>query len=375
MRYDFSEKLFRDNFCIGVMHQLLPVIDSGSSCTLVGIPYVGITPFFRYLAGKTFEYFIYIDVHALSAPTKEDLLFALYKELDGTNIKSSYNEILEACKKQLLTLVQQKGKVIILINQIDYLRASFNEGLFINLRALLEVQKNKIIFIISATKPLYEYQEINLYERNLGFASKIIYFPPHNQSDLKEKTLTYPISLRPSKKDLECLYLFSGGHATLFHILLKTNYFNDPLKDSLIVSHLQSIYENYSSPQRFQLRKIAEGKRVSDLDPFLLKIGLVRETPTGYELFTPLLRDYILSLSPTRFTKKEKKLFSLFKKYKNKIISKDTLIETVWEDKASEVTDYALTSLIKRLRKHHLLKKNNYFILNERGEGYKLVKG
>lgn len=374
MRYNFSEKNLGPLFCKDIIKEIKEVIKAGSSFTIIGIPYIGGILFFRYLAMTNLAYFVLLDMHALPSATKAAFFFSLYRELGGNNQNITKENILEKCRERLHILSQKDQKVIILINQINYLKHELRNNLLLNLRTLEDFRKGKIFFIISATKPLHDYTEVSNYEKSVGIASKNIYFHPYSKNDLKKLIAIYPLELRKKGKDLTSAIELSGGHTTLFHFLLKTDYFDKPLADQQIQLHLDQIYQNYSSPQKSQLRKIATGKRVKDLDPFLIKIGLVKQVNDKYELFTPLLRDYILTYIKPKLSKKERKLLALFKSKLGKLVTKDELFQTLWEEKAHEATDWALNSTIYRLRKHPFFQSTGYVIENEKDEGYRMIK-
>jgi hypothetical protein len=372
MRYNFSEKNLPSNFRSEDIKQISTIINAGSSLTIIGMPYVGLVPFFRYLVMTEIAYFVLLDVHSLLSPTKYDLFSLLYKELGGKEIKQNKYDILDDCKRQLQKLLKTNKKIVIIINQINYLKSELHKGLLLNLRTLEDLSKAKVLFIISATKPLYEYRQLDPYERSIGFASKKIYFSPYTYSDIKKRVGLYPTQLQHNH--LERVFFLSGGNSTLFHILLKSNHISEPLHDDQTKFHLEQIYNEFTTNRKSQLRKIAFKKRIKEVDPFLIKIGLVKELGDNkYELFTPLLRDYILKYTHTKLTRKERKLFALLKKARGQLVSKDTIITEIWESSES-ATDWALNSLIYRLRKNQSFINQGYVIENEKDEGYRMIK-
>ena len=70
-----------------------------------------------------------------------------------------------------------------------------------------------------------------------------------------------------------------------------------------------------------------------------------------------------------------KKLFILFKKYLGRTISKDIIVEGIWGKDSEAATDWALNSLIYRLRKNQTFINQGYIIENDKKIGYKMTRG
>lgn len=98
-----------------------------------------------------------------------------------------------------------------------------------------------------------------------------------------------------------------------------------------------------------------------------LHLGGVR-----FELFTPLLAEYIKTNFPIKLPVKESKLFKLLRKNIGNIVSKDEIFTSVWGE-TSEATDWALDALIYRLRKHPFIKAQGYIIESHKKVGYTLI--
>ncbi len=375
MKYNFSEKILAPNFRKDITDQIEVLISTGSSFNIIGMPFVGISPFFRYLATTSSSYSIYTDVHALSNRKKEDLFLAIYKELGGTESIPTY-EAFDYCKEILKELLSTQKKVVLMINRFDYLEKSeYSNGIFTNLKALEDIGKGRVIFVVATSKPLYEIDEAAISDSNLAFFSKIVFFPPYYGEDLKKLLLISPTALKPEPKDLRTALDLSGGHATLLQVLIKTDFLNDPFSDPFIKLHLKVIYDACSTKQKNILYKLAVGSRLKEIDPFLIKIGIIKEINGSFYVFSPLFRTFLINYVKLKFSKKEKVLFTLLKKHLGRTVLKDQIFQELWKEDFDKPTDWALNSLVYRLRKNPTVINNKYIIENEKDIGYKLLKG
>jgi L-methionine (R)-S-oxide reductase len=75
-----------------------------------------------------------------------------------------------------------------------------------------------------------------------------------------------------------------------------------------------------------------------------------------------------------KLPQKEGKLFSLLQKELGKTVPKDIIFKEIWKDTPDEATDWALNSLIYRLRKNTTFHKSGYIIENNKDIGYSLIK-
>ena len=374
MNYSFSEKSLGVDFCQDIINSIKIASNKGSSLALVGMPLVGNITFCRFLATTGIAYFAYVDTQSLKNKTRNDLFISLYNELEGNNLKKALLNPFEECKNRIRQLVKSHKNIIIIITRIDYMKEELDKGLLANLKSIMDIHVGKITFIVTANQPLNKISSTALYH-NPSFLSDNIYFQPFQENDFKKLLSFLPGAKNTNKKELVTIQILSGGHICLMWQLLKTEYLDSPMDDDIIQLHLKTIYDAYSTLQKTQLRKIASGRKIKNVDPFLLKIGLVKELgEEKYELFTPLLRDYILTYAHTKLTRKERKLFYLLKKRLDKLVTKDEIFEEVWGDDPDLGSDWALNSLIYRLRKNPTFVSKGYVIENEKDEGYKMIK-
>lgn len=374
MKYNFSEKNLGNDFCNSTVEEIQIAIHKGVSSTLLGMPLSGMITLCRYLSTTDIAYFAYVDTQSLKYKTRNDFFISLYNELGGTNTQKASINAYDECKKILKMLLRSEKRIVILIPRLDSLKEELSNGLLGDLKNIIDISMGRIVFIVTSRLPLNKINAKAL-DHNPSFLTDPIYFKPYKREDLKKLIHFLPGSKEPAKKDPENIFKLSGGHISLMWQLLKTDYLNDPMKDEIIRIHLQTIYDAYSFQQKSQIRKIALKRKIKNVDPLLIKVGLVKEiNEETYELFTPLLRDYILKYTQTKLTKKERKLFYLLKRRLGRLVSKDTLFKEIWGDDPDLSSDWALNSLIYRLRKNPTFINQGYVIENEKDEGYRLIK-
>ena len=195
-----------------------------------------------------------------------------------------------------------------------------------------------------------------------------MYFKPYTKEDLKKLLKVGPEQL-PKPEELERLLDLSGGHNQLFRILLNSHKQQNLLLDQFVKVQLKGLVDYLDYQQRKTLQKIALGKKVEDIDDYLLGVGMVTHNTT----FTPLLSDYIKQNMPARLPPKEAKIFKILRNNLGRIVSKDEIFDSVWEE-GDKATDWALDALIYRLRKHSFITSHGYIIESHKKVGYSLIQ-
>lgn len=377
MGYKFFESKYGNNFCLKKIEKIKSLIDSSTSFTVIGMPGVGVTIFLKYLATTDLAYFIYVDSYLLADLTKEEFFKLLLKEL-GDESPETGNQLFERCLKKLAELTQKHSKIVLIFNRFDQLKSIFDDNFFGNIWALRHVNRGKIVIISTANKSLSEIAPDALSAGNQEIFSKIVHFRPFFPEDLEVITSVYnQNNLIENPEAIALAKNLCGGHYQLLLLLLKSARLSNPLQDRFIELQLKELYEFVKFKQRRVLQKIALSKKVDYPDEYLMEIGLVKKQNDGYELFTPLLSEYIVHHHPKRLPVKEAKLFNLLKQNLKKVVPKEEIFSSLWPedskdyDKASE---WALNSLIYRLKKNRTFISSGYHLENHKKEGYILFK-
>lgn len=371
----FIESKLDKDFSKGLVLKIKQLIKQSASFTLSGMPGVGGSFFLRYLALQDFAYFVYVDTYQLAEINKLNYYKLLLHELGGVNSTDSEQEIIEKCRERLGELVKTKKRVVIILNRFDQLKQYFNNQLFADLMSLRNIDLEKIVFIFTSNIPYPQILPENITADKINLLATTVHIKPFAISDLKKLIKILRLtSIWHSKEFIEKAIFLSGGHVQLLQLLLKSERLDPPFVDQYVKYQLRELFNYLNYNQKKQVKKIALGKLEFEVDPYLINVGMVVKNGNNFQLFTPLLKDYINSLSQDRMSEKELKLFKLLKNQLGKTVLKEEIFQKVWENNPEEASDWALTSLIYRLRKHPTLKSQNYTIESHKKLGYLLIK-
>lgn len=372
----FKEESLPSNFCYTETKLAKEFIETSTTFTAIGMPTVGLSFFLRFLATNPFKkrdyFFVHIDIYSMSEISKLAFLTLLVSQL---GLKPDQNELrlVQQAKEGLLMLTQKYKRVILVFNRFDQILKILNSELIGILYALRELDKERIVMVFSASKPIFDLLPQTIIGPYLYMFSRNIFVKPFSKTDLIS---AYSLN-NPSVKLSQVIkkpILLSGGHHQLFQFLVNTERFDDPLMDRMIRARLKELYDYLSYSQKKQLQKIVAGEETKNIDPYLLNIGMVIQTNTGFDLFSPLLQRLIVSFLPLKLRAKERELFRLLRRKIDLTVSKEDIINTLWPENPQEVSDWALNSLIYRLKKHPWFIENGYSIENHKRVGYILHK-
>ncbi len=374
--YNFKEAKFGNGFALPKLAEVKKLIDAGSPFTLVGMPGVGATTFLRFLAMTDLAYFVFVDLYELTSPDKSGLFKLLLGKLSGDVAGKSDQQVLDLCHRELAKLAQRYPKVVIIFNRFQQLKRDFDPQFFANLRCLRNADRENIVIIATANRTLAEISPEALGGFNLSIFARNVYLQPYPEEDLIRTEPYYREGSKLNKDDLEKVCRFSGGHHVLFQLLLKSGRLGKPLDDPFIKLQVKQLYEYLSFTQRKTVLKIALGKKIDKVDDYLLDVGLVKKTGKDFQLFTPLLTEYLQTCLPVKLPAKEAKLFALLKKNLGMLVGKEEIFHLLWP--ASEDfdlgSDWALNSLVYRMKKNPAFKSSGYIVESCKKLGYTLYK-
>ncbi len=327
--YSFKEQQLGNLWCSKKISEIKKFINTSQSFTVVGVPGTGVSMFLRYLATRDdLAHFVHIDLSESAHLNTESLL--------------------SFCRSEVAKLLSANNRVVVILNRFDIKKREFDHDFLVALRSIRDLDKEKVVFILTGDKPLIEEKPDALLGGNLNMYSISYQLTPFEQKDLLALA---KINLDLSQYDKNhidgCLRL-SGGHYQLFALLLKTQFKENYLKDPFIKAQLKQIYMNFS----YQNRKLLQKGKLAT--------------------FSPLFSDYIKDEAPMKLAVKENQLFRLFRKNLTKVVTKDQIFESLWPDGTG--SDWALNALIYRLRKNPAFIQKGYIIENYKKQGYCLQK-
>lgn len=367
----FPESILGPKFASDQLKTFKEHIAASLSFVVISMPGVGVSHFLKYLACQDLALFCYVDAYSLPHLTKYDLYKRLLSQLGGKPGSKQEDQLFHQSRAILKALTKKHDKIVIIFSRFDQLRKEFDHEFLGNLRSLVRIARGKIVLILTATNPLNEISPEAIAGGNLGFYSENLYFKPYSKEDLKK--LLPLTSYKPTDKaTIDEMINLSGGHNQLLHILLNSQKEN-LMHDQFVKMQMRDLIANLDYAQRKQLQKIALGKKIPGVDESLSGIGIVRKTDSGFELFTPLLKDYIKRNLPVKLPVKENKLFKLLRKNSGRVVTKDEIFAEVWEENPEKATDWALDALIYRLRRHPFIQSQGYIIESYKKQGYSLI--
>lgn len=371
--YDFKEKDLGPNFAQDKLKEFKQLIDDSTSFVVISMPGVGVSYFLRYLAMQDFAHFYHIDLYYLPTLSKYEFYKLLLSELGGTPGRKTDDQLLTEAKKILKTLSNQQRKIVLIFSRFDQLKKEFDNQFLSNIQSLTTLASPKIVLIFTSIKPIPEIAAESLTGGNLNFYSENLYFKPYSFEDMKQLLTLEPPRATP-KEMLDQLIILSGGHNQLLQILRRSQKQQNLLLDQFVKLQLKGLIDYLDYSQRKQLQKMVLGKTMTEVDEYLLGVGLVKKTASKYELFTPLLAEYIKQNISVKLPVKEAELFKLLRKNMGNVVSKDEIFAEVWGENSQNATDWALDALIYRLRKHPFIKSHGYIIESHKKVGYTLVQ-
>ncbi len=335
--------------------------------TVVGLPSIGISVFLKYLATHNKnEINIHFDLYDLHTISTGEFYTLFLKNL---GVKSdTKNDVLrfDHCENALQELAKKHSKINLIFNRFDQLKSEYSANFFNSILKLSQINPQKINFIFSANRPYEDvFAEICLlddHEKLLNY----YYLKPFRYESCVDLLKLFPQSDVKDKDIIKKAYELSGGHYLLFQFIIRSQRLSDFLKDSYIRLLLKEIYEYFTYEEKKQLNDILSEKEFIP-NKFLFEIGAIQDSGN---LFSPLFEEYIRKNTSSNLGQNELKLFDLLKSNVDRIISKDEIIETLWNGDAPEVTDWALNSLVYRLRRNKAFINSDFIIQSIKKQGY-----
>lgn len=379
MDHNLNESQLPTDFSLKKIGEAERLIRSGTSFTVVGMASMGISSYLKYLACQDFGTMLHIDINQLPEMTVEQFWKLVARQLGISNLNQETASLIVECQAKTKQLLSQTNKVVFIFNRFDRLANLFSVEIFANLRVIRDLDRQKIVMVFSANQPIPSQAEPSIMSGNLNLFSQLLHLTPYSQLDLRALVELYSPELLLRQNTDQALRI-SSGHYLLAQILLKSDHVTgNPLLDPNVKMVLAEIMRPLTPQQQSQLRMLAKGHTVPEIDPFLVDIGLVFQTTSAeWKFFTPLLQLYLATETKTytkhRLPMREKKLYNLLKSKTGQIIAKETIFSQVWGDEDPDATDWALNALIYRLRRHPVFKGKGFEIESIKKQGYRLTR-
>lgn len=404
--------------------EVLSLLASKQSLTLVGMKRVGVSNFLRFLAnhpevnkpskGSRERLFVYLDANDLTEISLRQYWLLLLKRLVDASInvptsqahiipkryddlvKSGGSEdilLLEALKEVVNLYAQADINVIIILARFDRLLPVFSEQFFGNLQSIIETAGNHISYVFTSYLPFHILCPQIYFSGSFSMFAKPYYLLPAESKDSaviveafeKQRNITLPKLLR------DPVIKLAGGHVQLLQLCLVV--INEEFlkhhpdektlllalnSDERILLQCDEIFESLTkNEQQYLLAKSINAAEPSD---YLIKTGIIESGGT-HLAFSPIFNYYLqqkqkeksVPFRPfSQLTRKESALLTYLNDKKSEICTRDELIGVVWPE-FEDISDWALDQLVSRLRKKLDVLDGGMHIVTNRGQGYQLV--
>ncbi len=422
--------------------QVMDWVRAGQSGCLIGLRGAGKSNFFHFLLrqdvqqhylGPDHANFVLVLIDLLALVERADwviysrILDRLLDKLDLLKIEKETVQELRALYQRVVRsrdplnaqraverfmdvfCQQPQGRVVLLLDEFDAVFRSLDPSLFRCLRAIRDMHKDQVSYIITVASDLAHLRDdlapvehfYRLVSRNtcgLG---------PYDAADAR-RMIDYLASRRSVElgaTDIARLIELSGGHAGLIKATLSLLWgahqdgglaeLTPGLSgEPAIQTECRKVWDSLPESEQAALRALARGMHADPLALHSLEIkGLVQRG----RLFSPLFADFIplpaQGLSVRRsppvvqiadrrvetLTELEFETLAFLYERQGQVCTKDELIANVYRQQydrmAGGVSDEALQTLISRLRnKIEPERQRPRYIVTVRGEGYKLVE-
>lgn len=321
--------------------------------------------------------------------------------------------------EQCMTLVSQQParRLVFIFDEFEEVFRELPAALFRCLRAIRDVHKEQISFLIVATQELTELRdrqinEIDHFYRLVG--RNVCWLGPYNEADARDM-IRYLAARRSkiiSAGEMTRLIEWSGGHAGLLKTLLSFLWNHDQKSISLmelaeftselsVQQECSNTWESLSKSEQVALCSLAYGEPLPARRFAQLSLrGLVRKSNGRQTFFSPLFAEFVKEQMPASekefyinrtgrivqiagrrveiLTELEFETLCILYEHRGHLCTKDDLVMNVYRQQYSfrepGLTDQMLQALISRLRrKIEPDRAHPRYVVTVRGEGYKLV--
>lgn len=428
----YFESLYPENTREDEIKEYLEFLKKGLSAQIIGLPGTGKNNLLRLLAYnlKAREYhlgkyekvthFVYMDAgEAKDRPLKDLIKLALSAiffslgergmSLEAKTVKTLLTEAASMNDEFLMfqylkravdfLTIEKRLTLILLFDRFNFVANSITEEFFINLKSLRNNSKYRFGVVFSLTRPLEETVDESLISDFSDIIShNEIYIALSDPVALKFRTEYIQKAARKNlpQEIIDNTIHLTGGHAKLTKLSLENLVSEKDLPENLkrhlaalptIIKALKEMTDSLLPSEILALKNSSETL-------YLEKVGLTEKGSVKI----PLLKEYVDNLkiedsekitydedkneilkgenplthllSPSEF-----RLLKFMISNKEKVLSKDEIINSVWNDTKSQegVSDEAFDQIIYRLRKKiESDPKNPNIIKTIKGTGYKL---
>jgi hypothetical protein len=330
---------------------ILKAVCSGDSAAVIGLSGSGKSNLFGFLANRSSTprvKLLLVDCNRLS----ETSPVCLYAFMRATlnNRKPAADEAI-AFETEVDNYFQEHDDTLcFLLDRFDLFLAPRQDGLYNNLRALRDLHKYRLTYVIGARSAVPLDTELSEL-----FSGRTLWLGPLSEEDAR-----WSISRHAQRMG------FDLPEAKIMQILSLTGGY-----PSLLKAACEALANGADSEQAIQMHTAVQLR----LNEFWEAKPEEAELEASRLLSIPLIQSTRpASITSTRLTAKEQLLLDYFQEHANQVCDKDDLIRAVWPEDhvfSQGVRDDSLAQLVKRLRrKIEPVPANPRLIITIPGRGY-----
>lgn len=436
----YFDSLYPDSTRQKEIALLIPYLEKGLSSQLIGLAGVGKSNILRLLSYnkdvrfknfgdyEKFLHFTYIDCSEIKGRplldiTKFILLSLSFSLGERRLIEESkkvnafleeglalHDELIlfQSLKKSLDYLsIEKKLTVNILFDKFESILPNIDAQFFTNLKILRNHSKYRFGSIFSLTRPLEELVEDALlsdfHDLIVGNEIYVSIFDPVG-IDFRVSYIEKAARVSLKKELKEQVVMITGGHARLTKHAIESlsaeeetpqNLEEFLLKKPAVEKALSDLWKNLLPAEQLALKSSISYENAIEKHPYLTNSGLITLSGISIPLFEKFIQSVSIdsiekitfdeskneiSFGETKISDKlspsEFKLLKFLIQNKEKLCTKDEIIDAIWSDQKSQegVTDQALDQIFYRLRKKVEQDASNpHYIHTIKGKGYRLT--
>jgi len=414
------------------IEKIVRYIKEGKSCQLISLPGVGRSNLFGLLSfnknvrakhlgeNAKWFHFVYMDFSEVSNRSLEDvnkyIFLSLTDSLRDRKLGEEYIAVQQIFKKHLeygdemvlfqglkeaidYLALEKELTVVFLFDKFTEYIPNINQKFFANLKIFRNRVKYRFSAAFSLERPLDELIEPIIFKDFYEFvADNLVFLPLFDKPGIgfRRSYLEKITGKKISDKKFDLILSLTGGHGKLTRLAMEIVLTTEGEKKEDLAGFLITqktiqgcLREIWSSLNPSEQLEIKNNKDFSD---YLQKIDLVKNN----NITIPLLRDYAretfakepqkiifnqnsaeILIGSTNLSEKltalEHGLLMFLIENKEKVLSRDEIINAVWQTKVTDgVSDQALDQLISRIRKKIEVNPNNpTHLLTIKGRGLK----
>lgn len=310
--------------------QLLAAVRAGACAWVAGLSGAGKSNLAGFFVNRVTEgpFKVLVDLNRLTDRSPDGFFYLVRRVLCGSAVSVVADELASLEEEIGRRLSAAPDGLCLVLDRFEVLSPALVESIGANLRALRDVYKYQLTFVITsrlAPDPRSELAEL--------FFGRLIWLGPLSETDARWSAQHYARrnGLDWNDEQLTLLALASGRYASLLRAACEAVANGCPFEVKALQTH------------PIMLRRVTEFQAASFIRDDIIRSGL-----GGHALL-----DQAAESSVSDLTAGEARLLTYLQAHPDQVCEKDDLVKAVWpEDRVYEigVRDDSLSQLVRRLR-------------------------